>query len=175
MKVLETDRLIVRHLTTADAEFIIELLNDPSFIRYIGDKQVRTLDDACAYVRNGPARSYETYGFGLNLVELKSEGMPIGICGLLKRDTLPEPDIGFAFLPAYWNQGYALEAAAAVMKHGRETLGVKVVLAITTPDNEASGKLLSKIGLRFDRVVKLSEDATEVKLFTSDKTADTVL
>jgi RimJ/RimL family protein N-acetyltransferase len=111
----------------------------------------------------------------LNLVELKTEGTPIGICGLLKRDTLPEPDIGFAFLPAYWNQGYALEAAAAVMKHGRETLGVNVVLAITTPDNEASGKLLSKIGLRFDRVVKLSEDATEVKLFTSDKTADTVL
>jgi RimJ/RimL family protein N-acetyltransferase len=175
MKVLETDRLIVRHLTTEDAEFIIELLNDPSFIRYIGDKQVRTLDDARAYVRNGPAKSYETYGFGLNLVELKSEGAPIGICGLLKRDTLPEPDIGFAFLPAFWNQGYALEAAAAVMKHGRETLGVSVVLAITTPDNEASGKLLSKIGLRFDRVVKLSEDATEVKLFTSDKTADTVL
>ena len=175
MKVLETDRLIIRHLTTDDAEFVLDLLNDPSFIRYIGDKQVRTLDDACAYVRNGPARSYETYGFGLNLVELKTEGTPIGICGLFKRDTLPEPDIGFAFLPAYWKQGYALEAAAAVMKHGRETLGVKVVLAITTPDNEASGKLLSKIGLRFDRVVKLSEDATEVKLFTSDQTADTVL
>src|SRR3954468_7662797 len=175
MKVLETDRLTLRHLSIGDAEFILELLNEPSFIRYIGDKQVRTLDDARAYVLNGPARSYETYGFGLNLVELKSEGMPIGICGLLKRDTLPEPDIGFAFLPAYWNQGYAWEAAAAVMKHGGETLGVTVVLAIATPDNEASGKLLRKIGLRFDRVVKLSEDATEVKLFTSDKTADTVL
>jgi len=175
MNVLETERLRLRWLTPDDAPFIIELLNDPSFIRYIGDKQVRTHDDARAYVLNGPAKSYETYGFGLNLVELKSEGMPIGICGLLKRDTLPEPDIGFAFLPAYWNQGYALEAAAAVMQHGRETLGVKVVLAITTPDNEASGKLLSKIGFRFDRVVKLSEDATEVKLFTSDKTADTVL
>ena len=175
MNVLETERLRLRWLTPDDAPFIIELLNDPSFIRYIGDKQVRTVDEARAYVLNGPAKSYETYGFGLNLVELKTEGTPIGICGLLKRDTLPEPDIGFAFLPAYWKQGYALEAAAAVMKHGRETLGVKVVLAITTPDNEASGKLLSKIGLRFDRVVKLSEDATEVKLFTSDQTADTVL
>ena len=174
MKVLETDRLILRHLTTDDAEFVLELLNDPSFIRYIGDKQVRTLDDARAYVLNGPAKSYDTYGFGLNLVELKSDGTPIGICGLLKRDTLPQPDIGFAFLPAYWNRGYAFEAAAAVMD-ARETLGVDCVLAITSPDNEASAKLLNKIGLRFDRLVKLSVDATEVKLFTSDQTVDTVL
>lgn len=175
MKVLETDRLILRHLTTDDAEFVLELLNDPSFIRYIGDKQVRTLDDARAYVLNGPAKSYDTYGFGLNLVELKSDRTPIGICGLLKRDTLPQPDIGFAFLPAYWNRGYAFEAAAAVMTHARETLGVGLVVAITTPDNESSAKLLNKIGLRFDRLVKLSEDATEVKLFTSDQTVDTVL
>lgn len=168
MKVLETDRLRLRHLSTGDAEFILELLNEPSFIRYIGDKQVRTLDDARGYVLNGPVKSYETYGFGLNLVELKSEGKPIGICGLLKRDTLPEPDIGFAFLPDYWNQGYAFEAAAAVMQHARASLGVENILAITSPDNEASGKLLGKIGFRFDRLVKLSEDADEVKLFTSN-------
>jgi RimJ/RimL family protein N-acetyltransferase len=175
MKVLETDRLTLRHLSTGDAEFILELLNEPSFIRYIGDKQVRTLDDARAYVLNGPVKSYETYGFGLNLVELKSEGKPIGMCGLLKRDTLPEPDIGFAFLPDYWNQGYAFEAAAAVMNHARANLGVENVLAITSPDNEASAKLLGKIGLRFDRLVKLAEDAEEVKLFTSDQTTETIL
>jgi len=175
MKVLETDRLILRYLSTGDAEFVLELLTEPSFIRYIGDKQVRTLDDARAYVLEGPARSYETYGFGLNLVELKPDRTPIGICGLLKRDTLPDPDIGFAFLPSYWNRGYAFEAAAAVMKHARENLGVDRVLAITTPDNEASARLLTKIGLRFDRVVKLAEDAAEVKLFTSDQTAETVL
>jgi RimJ/RimL family protein N-acetyltransferase len=175
MKVLETDRLILSHLTTADAEFVLELLNDPSFIRYIGDKQVRTADDARAYVLNGPVKSYETFGFGLNRVELKSGRTPIGICGLLKRETLPDPDIGFAFLPAYWNHGYAFEAADAVMKHAREALGVDRVLAITTPDNESSAKLLNKIGLRFDRVVKLSEDAAEVKLFTSDQQAETVL
>jgi len=175
MKVLETDRLTLRHLSTGDAEFVLELLNEPSFIRYIGDKQIRTLDDARRYVLDGPMKSYETYGFGLNLVELKSEGKPIGICGLLKRDTLPEPDIGFAFLPAFWNQGYAFEAAAAIMTHARASLGVERVLAITTPDNEASAKLLGKIGLRFDRLVKLSEDAAEVKLFTSNHTAETVL
>jgi RimJ/RimL family protein N-acetyltransferase len=175
MKVLETDRLTLRHLSTGDAEFILELLNEPSFIRYIGDKQVRTFDDARAYVLNGPVKSYETYGFGLNLVELKSEGTSIGICGLLKRDTLPDPDIGFAFLPAYWNQGYAFEAAAAVMKHAHASLGVEIVLAITSPDNQASAKLLGKIGLRFDRVVKLAEDAAAVKLFTSDQTAETIL
>src|ERR1043166_722390 len=172
MKVLETDRLTLRHLSTGDAEFILELLNEPSFIRYIGDKQVRTLDDARAYVLNGPVKSYETYGFGLNLVELKSEGKPIGMCGLLKRDTLPEPDIGFAFLPDYWNQGYAFEAAAAVMNHARANLGVENVLAITSPDNDASAKLLGKIGLRFDRLVRLAEDAEEGKLFTSDQTTE---
>src|SRR3954471_7565270 len=175
MKVLETDRLILRHLSPTDAEFVLELLNEPSFIRYIGDKQVRSLDDARAYVADGPARSYATYGFGLNLVELKSDGKPIGICGLLKRDTLPDPDIGFAFLPAYWNQGYAFEAASAVMTHGRSLLGIEQVLAITTPDNEASAKLLGRIGFRFERLVKLSEDAAEVKLFTTNKTADTIL
>jgi len=175
MNILETDRLILRHLTTDDADFILELLNEPSFIRYIGDKQVRTLEDAGAYVLNGPVKSYETYGFGLNLVELKSERKSIGICGLLKRDTLPEPDIGFAFLPDYWNQGYAFEAAAAVINHARASLGVEKILAITSPDNEASAKLLGKIGLRFDRLVKLAEDAEEVKLFTSDPTVDTIL
>jgi RimJ/RimL family protein N-acetyltransferase len=175
MKVIETDRLVLRHLSTADAEFVLELLNEPSFIRYIGDKQVRTLDDARVYVIEGPVKSYATYGFGLNLVELKPDRTPIGICGLLKRDTLPCPDIGFAFLPAYWRQGYAFEAAAAVMKHAREHPGLDRVLAITSPDNDASAKLLTRIGLRFDRVVKLSEDAAEVKLFTSNPALETVL
>jgi RimJ/RimL family protein N-acetyltransferase len=165
MKILETDRLILRHLSTADAEFILELLNDPSFIRYIGDKQVRTLDDARRYVLDGPVKSYETYGFGLNLVELKSDAKPIGICGILKRDTLPDPDIGFAFLPAYRNQGYAFEAADAVMKHARDVFKVNTILAITSPDNEASGKLLTKIGMTFERLIKLTPESDEVKLF----------
>jgi RimJ/RimL family protein N-acetyltransferase len=167
MKVLETDRLILRHLTTDDADFVLTLVNEPSFIRFIGDKQVRTLDDARRYIVDGPVKSYEMHGFGLNLVELNTGPTPIGICGILKRDTLPEPDIGFAFLPEYWNQGYAFEAAAAVMKHARDTFGLDQILAITSPDNEASARLLGKIGFTFDRLVKLSEDTAAVKLFSS--------
>src|SRR6266576_4139031 len=146
MKVLETDRLVLRRFTPADAEFILALLNDPSFIRFIGDKRVRNVDDARNYILNGPVASYERFGFGLYAVELKAGNVPVGMCGILQRDTLPHPDIGFAFLPAYWNQGYAFESAAAVMDHARETLKLGCILAITSPDNEPSGKLLEKIG-----------------------------
>ena len=168
MIILETERFRLRHLTPeTDAECILELLNDPSFIRYIGDKGVRDLDGARRYIIHGPVKSYDAHGFGLNLVELKTDATPIGICGVLKRDTLPDPDIGFAFLPAYWNQGYAFESAVAVMEHARETLKLGQILAITSPDNQASGKLLDKIGLRFERMIRLTEDTPEVKLFTT--------
>ena len=165
--VLQTDRLVLRKISLDDAEFILELLNQPSFIRYIGDKGVRNLDDARRYIREGPIKSYEQNGFGLYLVQLKESGTPIGISGLVKRDTLSDPDIGFAFLPEYWSKGYAVESAAAVMKLARNVLALDRVLAITSPDNEASAKLLGKIGLRFQRLIKLSEDASEVKLFST--------
>ena len=168
MGVLETERLVLRKMVVDDAEFILKLLNEPSFLRYIGDKGVRDLDGARQYILNGPVSSYEQNGFGLYLVELKESGRPIGISGLVKRDTLPHADVGFAFLPAYWAKGYAVESAAAVMTYAREVLGLTRILAITSPDNEASGRLLGKIGLRFDRMIKLSEDAPEVKLFSSD-------
>src|SRR5712692_6198151 len=168
MIIIETKRLILRKLSTDDAEFIVELLNEPSFLHYIGDKGVRSLDDARQYILNGPVDSYERNGFGLYLIESKENGIQIGISGLVKRDTLPDADIGFAFLPAFWSKGYAVEAAAAVMTHAREVLGLNRILAITSPDNEASAKLLGKIGLRFARMIKLSEDAPEVKLFSSD-------
>jgi RimJ/RimL family protein N-acetyltransferase len=168
MTVLETDRLILRRLAVEDAEFILKLLNEPSFLRYIGDKNVRTLDDARLYILNGPVKSYEQNGFGLYKVELKQNGEPIGISGLVKRDTLPDPDIGFAFLPQYWSKGFAFESAMAVMNYARDTAGLDRILAITSPDNDASAKLLAKIGLRFDRLIKLSDDAPEVKLFVSE-------
>ena len=145
MFILETERLTLRHLSPeTDAEFILRLLNEPSFLQYVGDKGARTLDDARAYIRNGPMKSYEENGFGLYRVGLKEDGSAIGICGLIKRDTLPEPDIGFAFLPEYWNKGYAHESAAEVMRHAREVLRLNRILAITTPDNEASGKAARK-------------------------------
>lgn len=168
MIVLETERLILRRLTTDDAEFIIELLNQPSFLRYIGDKEVRNGADAVRYVQTGPIASYERFGFGLYLVELKETGVPIGICGLLKRDQLPDVDIGFAFLPDFWSQGYAFESASAVMTYGREVLGLKRIVAITSLDNDASIRLLEKIGLRFEGLIKLSEDQSEVRLFGSN-------
>lgn len=169
MIVLETERLRLRHLDPdTDAEFILRLVNEPSFLHYIGDKGVRTLADARRYITDGPQRSYETNGYGLYRVELTNGAMPIGMCGLVKRDTLPDADVGFAFLAEYWGAGYAYESAVAVMRYAREKLGIKRVLAITTPDNVASAKLLNKIGLRFDRLIKLTAESSEVKLFRSD-------
>lgn len=168
MTILQTERLILRQLSTGDADFILGLLNEPSFLRYIGNKGVRTIEDARRYILNGPVESYQRNGFGLYLVELKGSGIPIGISGLVKRESLEHPDIGFAFLPAYWSKGYAVEAARAVMAFARESLGINRILAITSPDNEASARLLGKIGLRFEQMIKLSEDEAEIKLFTSE-------
>ena len=168
MKIIETERLIVRELQDTDAPFILQLLNDASFLYYIGDKGVRTVEDARQYILNGPVASYEQNGFGLYLVELKTGSVPIGMCGLIKRSELSHPDIGFAFLPDYWSKGYGLESAAAVLRHGVEVLKLKRIVAITSPDNEASGRLLTKIGLEYDRMYRLSEDRAEVKLFVKD-------
>ena len=168
MKVLETDRLVLRWLSTGDAEFVLELLNEPSFLQFIGDKGVRTLEDARNYILNGPVDMYNRLGFGLYLTELKEGGVPIGMCGLIKRDGLEDVDIGFAFLPRFWAKGYAYESASAVMAYGKDVLGLKRIVAITSPDNDASGKLLEKLGLKFERMIRLSKDAEEVRLFVSD-------
>jgi RimJ/RimL family protein N-acetyltransferase len=168
MIVPKTERLLLRQFTVGDAQFILTLLNEPSFLRYIGDKQVRNLEDAEAYILNGPIASYEKHGFGLLLVELKETHTPIGMCGLLKRDELPDADIGFAFLPSYWNKGFAFEAAAAVLQDARERLRLERILAITSLDNEASIKLLQRLGFGFEQVIRLSEDGEQVKLFAKD-------
>jgi RimJ/RimL family protein N-acetyltransferase len=168
MKILETERLLLRRVSSDDAGFILELLNQPSFLRYIGDKGVRTTEDAVRYIETGPVASYERFGFGLYLVELKETGVPIGMCGLLKRDTLPDADVGFAFLPDYWSQGYAFEAASGVMSYGREVLGLKRIVAITSLDNDASIRLLEKIGLKFEGLITPSAELGEVRLFGTD-------
>jgi [ribosomal protein S5]-alanine N-acetyltransferase len=167
-KVLETDRLILRRLSFDDGAFILQLLNDPAWLRFIGDKGVRNLEDARNYIVTGPMDMYARLGFGLYLTERKSDGAPIGICGLIKRDALEDVDIGFAFLPAFRGKGYAREAAAAVMEHARSAFGLRRLVAITSPDNEASIRLLEKLGLRFEASMSLADDSHEVSLFAAD-------
>nr|AIA15471.1 Acetyltransferase (GNAT) domain protein [uncultured bacterium] len=166
MKVLETERLVLRRMSGEDAEFIFDLLNQPSFIKYIGDRNVRTIEDARQYILSRFVASYKKFGYGFYLVELKQNKTPIGICGLVKRDTLPDVDIGFAFLPEYWSQGYAFESAQAVMDYARKDLKLERILAITTKDNHSSGKLLNKIGLKFERLISVNDE--ELKLFSTD-------
>lgn len=156
MIVLETERLVLRRVTTDDAPFILELLNEPSFLEFIGDKGVRTLEDARNYILTGPMASYERFGFGLYLVLRKPGDTPLGMCGLLKRDTLPDVDVGYALRPGFWGQGYAFEAASAVLAHGREAFGLRRIVAITSPGNASSKALLEKLGLRYEQSLTLA-------------------
>ena len=165
MTVLGTERLILREFTVEDAEFILALLNEPSFLRYIGDKKVRELEDARQYILNGPVASYERNAFGLYLVELRESHTPMGMCGLIQREELPDPDIGFAFLPEFWNKGFAFEAATAVLQDARERRRLERILAITSLDNEASIGLLQRLGFTFEREIRLAADREPVKLF----------
>ena len=163
--VIKTARLELRELNIEDAEFILELLNEAGFIRFIGDKGVRTAADARDYIRQGPMDSYARNGFGLYAACL--QGTPIGICGLVKREGLEEPDVGFAFLSRYWSKGYAAECAAAVLAHAREVLNLGRIVAITSPYNWSSIAVLEKIGLRFERMIRLVDHSPELKLFGS--------
>jgi len=172
MKILETDRLILRQLQGGDAAFILRLVNEPSWLRYIGDKGVRTLEDAGEYIRTGPVDMYRRLGFGLWLIEQKPQGEPMGICGLLKRDTLDDVDIGFALLPEYWKQGYAHEAASATMDYARQQLALARVVAITSKDNAASQTLLEKLGFYLQQTVQLTPDDEELNLFVLDLATD---
>jgi RimJ/RimL family protein N-acetyltransferase len=164
---IETERLLLRELSTDDAAFILRLVNEPSFIQFVGDKGVRNLDDARQYILNGPIASYKQNGFGLYLVKLKSTNLLIGMCGLLKRETLAHVDIGFAFVPEFWHQGYALESASAVFNYGKDVLKLPQIVAITNKDNVASGRLLEKLGLSFDREIDLNDNGDITKLFVS--------
>lgn len=168
MNMIETDRLLLRKLSTDDAAFILDLLNQPSFLQFIGDRGVRTLEDANRYILTGAVASYERFGFGLYLTLLKKSEIPIGICGLVKRDSLKDVDIGFAFLPQYWSKGYAFESASAVLDYARNTLGLKRIAGITAPDNHGSIRVMEKIGLKFEKMVKLSEDDIELNFFVSE-------
>ena len=151
MHVIRTDRLTLRRFTLSDAEFILRLVNDPSWLRFIGDKNVHNLDDARRYLREGPLDMYERCGFGMYRVDERDRGTTVGMCGLIKRDTLPDADVGYAFLPEFRGQGYAYEAAAAVLEHGNRVFGLKRILAIVSPDNAGSIRVLEKAGMKFER------------------------
>ena len=167
MKVLETERLVLRELCTDDAAFILQLVNEPSWLRFIGDKGIKTLEAARNYILKGPVEMYARVGFGLWLVELKEENIPVGICGLIKRESLEDIDIGFAFLPAYWRRGYAFESASAAISYGKKAFGLKKIVAVMAPDNYASDRLLAKLGFSFERMVRLSSGAPEIKLYAA--------
>ncbi|MBS0583602.1 MAG: GNAT family N-acetyltransferase [Proteobacteria bacterium] len=153
--IVETPRLILRRLEERDAAFVLTLVNDADWLKFIGDKGVRTLDDARAYLRNGPIAMYARHGHGLYCVDSKAGGEAIGMCGLIKRDTLADIDLGFAFLPQARGGGYAYEAASATMTYARETLDLRRVVAIVSPGNARSIGLLEKLGFRFEKSLRL--------------------
>ena len=165
MTILETARLRFRELTPADAPFILALVNEPAWLRFIGDRGLHTLAAARNYVLGGPMEMYRRLGFGLWLVERRTDGTALGICGLLKRDTLADVDLGFAFLSAHHRQGYAFEAAGATVAYARSTLGLARLVAVVSPGNEASCRLLEKLGFTLERTVSLTGNAPAVQLY----------
>jgi RimJ/RimL family protein N-acetyltransferase len=165
MTVLTTERLSLRQFSVDDSGFMLRLLNEPSFLKNIGDKGVRTLADARSYLLDGAIASYAKFGFGAWMVENQESGTPMGMCGLLKRDALEDFDIGYAFLPEFWSRGYALEAASGVLSYARDTLGLERVAAITQVDNESSIRLLKKLGFAFEGFIRLSPGDPEINLF----------
>jgi ribosomal-protein-alanine N-acetyltransferase len=166
MIVIRTERLVLRELDLDDAAFILELLNEPAFLRFIGDKGVRTLEGARDYMRKGPIDSYGRHGFGLYAACLL-DGTPIGICGLVKRDGLTDADVGFAFLSRHCAKGYAAESASAVLVHARRVLRMPRIVAIAAPENRGSIAVLEKIGLQFEGMIRLEDLGPELKLFAS--------
>ncbi|WP_438711214.1 GNAT family N-acetyltransferase [Aquimarina muelleri] len=156
--ILETQRLSLREFNLNDSEFIINLVNSPKWLEFIGDKDVKTTEDAINYLENGPIKSYKENGFGLWLVQLKGSNIPIGMCGLVNRETLQHIDIGFAMLPEYLGLGYGFEIASATMSYAKNNLNLDKVIAITDSNNIASIKLLNKIDLYFEKTLNLSEN-----------------
>jgi len=165
LKVLETERLTLRRFTLADAGFILQLVNEPSFIQNIGDRGVRTVSDAENYLETGPIASYARNGFGLYQVLLKESNEPIGMAGLIDRDALDDVDVGYAFLPRYWSKGYAIEAVLAIMEYAKKIVRLRRVVAIVDPANQGSIRVLEKAGFQFEKMVRLSQDDIELKLF----------
>jgi [ribosomal protein S5]-alanine N-acetyltransferase len=165
--VIETERLILRKFTIDDASFMLKLLNTPSWLRFIGDRNVHSVEEAKQFLLNGYLKSYETHGFGFYVTVEKATQNPIGMCGLVKRNTLEDVDIGFAFMPDFVGKGYGFEAASATLKYAENVLKLEKVIAIVDPENVVSIALIRKIGLQFEKMVRLSVDDIELMLFTN--------
>lgn len=166
MIITETERLQLRTIELTDAEFIIALLNDPSFIKFIADRKVRTIQDAENYITNGPHKSYRENGFGIWLVSVIETGEAIGICGLIRRDNLEHVDIGFAMLPQFTGKGYAFEIATATMEYAKREAKLDKVVAIVSPGNKSSIKLLEKMGLQFEKMITMPGEETPVMYYS---------
>ena len=162
---LETERLTFREVTLEDDSFVYELLNEPAYLQYIGDKGVRTLADARKYISVGPQASYARHGFGIWRMALKESDIPVGMCGLLKRDGMEHADLGYAILGRYQGRGYAREAAVATLAYARNVLKLGTLQAVTAPENPASIGLLEKLGFKFNRMITLPGFAGESRLF----------
>ena len=163
--ILETKRLFLRHLVRDDAEFILHLLNEPSWLEFVGDKNVYNLNDAKKYIELAPMMMYERYGFGLYLVCAKETSIPMGLCGLMKRDNLDDADLGYAFLPKFWHKGFALEAVKSILSYAKNTHQLSRILALSKSSNTASIKLLNKVGFLFDRDLKLLENEENLQIY----------
>ena len=168
MQVLETERLILSRLSLDDAAFVFELATEPAWLRFIGDRGIRDLETARGYLERGPLELYRRLGYGLYRVDLKADRAPIGLCGLVKRDTLPEADLGFAFLSRHHGRGYALEAAAATLTHGRRKLRLGRISAITDPENVRSIHLLEKLGFRYVETRQFTPDGAVSRYYVND-------
>jgi [ribosomal protein S5]-alanine N-acetyltransferase len=164
---LRTQRLVLREFTEHDTEPVLALLNDPDWLRYIGDKHIRTVEDAQRYLHDGPLAMYARRGYGLYRVDRQADGRVLGMCGLIRRDTLPDVDLGFAFLPFARGQGYAREAGAAILAYGFEKLRLPRIVAITTEDNAASARVLEAIGMRFEGRVQLAGEDEPLRLYAA--------
>lgn len=165
MIIIETERLYLQETTAQDAPFILELLNTPTYLKFIGDRGVKNLEDAKAYIAERFTAVYQRLGYGFYLTKRKVDDQPIGIFGLVKRDGLTDVDIGFALLPEFAGKGYGYEGASAVMEYAKNFLGIKRLSAITVPYNQPSIKLLEKLGMKFDRMVHIPNDEEELMLF----------
>ncbi len=165
--IIETERLRLREFTYEDTAFLIELLNSPDWIKFIGNRNVATEAQAIQYLEDGPLKSYRLHGFGLSLVEKKDDRKPIGMCGIIRRDFLENPDLGFAFLPAFYGKGYAFEIASATLNYAKHKLGLLKISAITLPENSRSIRLLEKIGLRFMITFSLPNSKETLLLYSN--------